>query len=182
MSDPNQPDPVQTRLDQLKLSLLDSKGLRKIPSPEPLIEGYLFKDSLAWIGGQPGSCKSFIAAEAACCIATGRPWFGHHVTKGKVLYLIAEGVSGFSDRIEAWEEYYGEDADGVTFLPVPVQFINDTDFAAFGQLVIDLAPDWSSSTPRHDAPSVTKRTTPATWVSSSNDSRRSGGPLVAPAS
>jgi hypothetical protein len=139
--DPNAPDPVQTRLDTLKLSLLDSKGLRNIPSPKPIIDRHIFKDSLSWISGAPGHGKSFVAAHMACCIGTGREWFGHQVTKGKVLYLIAEGVSGFSDRIETWEEYHGEDAENVIFLPVPIQFLSDVDVDAFGQLLVDLQPD-----------------------------------------
>jgi hypothetical protein len=140
MSDPNAPDPTQTRYDQLAHSLLDSKGLRNIPSPTPIIDGYLFRDSLAWIGGKPGHCKSFVAAEIACCVGTGRSWFGQQVTKGLVLYLIAEGASGFSDRIESWEAYHKEDADNVLFLPVPVQFTNDIDIGAFGQLLVALQP------------------------------------------
>jgi AAA domain len=126
---------ADVRFVELEKALLDSKGLRDIPSPLPLIDGYLFRDSLAWIGGKPGHCKSFVAAEAACCIATGRPWFGQQVTKGTVLYIIAEGASGFSDRIETWETYYGADATGITFLPMPVQFMKDVDVVALGMLL-----------------------------------------------
>ena len=124
---PDVDQPTQTRYDQLMLACLDSKGLRNIPSPLPIIDNYLFRDSLAWIGGKPGHCKSFVAAEMACCVGTGRDWFGNPVKQGKVLYLIAEGASGFSDRIETWEEYYGTDATNVTFLPVPIQFKADVD-------------------------------------------------------
>jgi RecA-family ATPase len=52
-----------------------------------------------------------------------------------VLYLIAEGASGFSDRIETWEMYNKADATGCTFLPVPIQFIKEVDVAAFGLLL-----------------------------------------------
>lgn len=42
----------------------------------------------------------------------------------KVLYLIAEGVPGFSERIQSWEQYNGVSTKGlVTFLPVPIQFM-----------------------------------------------------------
>lgn len=141
MGEPDDNTQVQTRYDQLKLALLDSKGLRNIPSPIPIIENYLFRDSLAWIGGKPGHCKSFVAADIACCVGTGRTWFGNAVKQGTVLYLIAEGASGFSDRIETWEEFNRLDAANVTFLPVPVQFMNDIDVAAFGQLLVDMKPD-----------------------------------------
>jgi hypothetical protein len=43
------------RFVELEKALLDFKGLRDIPSPVPLIDGYLFRDSLAWIGGNPAT-------------------------------------------------------------------------------------------------------------------------------
>jgi hypothetical protein len=64
-----------------------------------------------------------------------------------VLYLIAEGASGFSDRIETWEMYNNADATGCTFLPVPIQFIKEVDVAAFG-LLLAIGMTSSSSTPR----------------------------------
>lgn len=131
----DQQDKTIVRLEELERSLLDSKGLRNIPSPEPIIDGYLFRDSLAWIGGKPGHFKSFVAAEMACRVATGTPWYGHPVKQGKVLYLVAEGASGFSDRIETWEHYNEMDAVEATFLPVPIQFIQEIDVAAFGLLL-----------------------------------------------
>jgi hypothetical protein len=148
MSDPNAPDPaqkqadaIQVRLYELETSLMDSKQLRNIPSPIPIIDKYLFRDSLAWIGGKPGHFKSFVAGEMACCVGTGRDWYGHKVTKGRVLYVIAEGAAGFSDRIETWENYYGEDADNVVFLPMPIQFLNAIDVVAFGRLLVKMQPD-----------------------------------------
>jgi AAA domain len=141
MGEPDEATQTQTKLDWLEGQLLTSKGLRNIPSPVPIIDGYLFRNSLAWIGGKPGHCKSFVAAEIACCVGTGRPWFGHQVTQSKVLYLIAEGVSGFSDRIETWEEFNAVDATGVIFLPVPIQFKDEIDVGAFGQLIVKYKPD-----------------------------------------
>jgi hypothetical protein len=129
-------DATQTRLDQLELALLDSKGLRKIPSPDPLIDNYLFRDSLAWIGGQPGSGKSFVAMEMAHAIGTGQDWFSHTTKQGTVLYIVAEGASGFCDRVETWEEHHGTDAHNVQYLPLPIQFADDIDVAATGQLML----------------------------------------------
>jgi hypothetical protein len=126
---------TSVRLAELEKALLDSKGLRDIPSPVPIIDGYLFRDSLAWIGGKPGHFKSFVAAEMACRVATGTHWYGHATKQGKVLYLVAEGASGFSDRIETWEMYNELDAIGCTFLPMPIQFMKEIDVAAFGLLL-----------------------------------------------
>ena len=83
MNEPDDDTQIQTRYDHLLLQCMDSKGLRNIPSPIPIIDNYLFRDSLAWIGGKPGHCKSFVAAEMACCIGTGRDWFGHTVNPAR---------------------------------------------------------------------------------------------------
>ena len=53
-------------------------------------------------------------------------WFGHPIKQAKVLYLIAEGVPGFGQRIATWEKYNRVSTKGwVTFLPVPIQFMKD---------------------------------------------------------
>ena len=59
MSIPGAPDSQpESRLDELRDALIDSAGLDKLPAPEPLIDGLLFSDSLAWLHGKPGHCKS----------------------------------------------------------------------------------------------------------------------------
>jgi hypothetical protein len=135
-------DKAAVRLEELERALLDSEQLANIPPPEPLIDGYLFRDSLAWIGGKPGHCKSFAAAEMACRIATGTPWYRHATKQAKVLYLIAEGVPGFGQRIATWEAYNGLSTKGwATFLPVPVQFLKDVDVLALAMLLDKRRPD-----------------------------------------
>lgn len=126
---------------ELRGKLLTVAGLRDIPPPVPLVEGYLYRDSLAWLGGKPGHGKSFLAVDLACCIATGTAWHDHEVTAGKVLYLIAEGVSGLSRRIDAWALAHGRQVERVVFLPVPVQLLTRVDVAAFARLLAELAPD-----------------------------------------
>jgi RecA-family ATPase len=129
-------DKAAVRFEELERALLDSEQLANIPPPEPLIDGYLFRDSLAWIAGKPGHCKSFAAAEMACRIATGTPWYGHATKQAQVLYLIAEGVPGFAQRIATWEAYHGLSTKGwATFLPVPIQFIKEVDVLAFAMLL-----------------------------------------------
>lgn len=72
----------------------------------------------------------------ACCIGTGRPSFGHATKQAKVLYLIAEGVPGFSERIQSWEQYNGVSTKGlVTFLPVPIQFMKRRGRCRFAMLL-----------------------------------------------
>jgi len=57
-----------------------------------------------------------------------------------VLYLIAEGASGLSQRVDAWELANGRKADDVMFLPVPVQLMKDIDVTAFALVLKDVQP------------------------------------------
>lgn len=133
-------DVVARRQEDLRARLLDAEGLRNIPAPVPLVAELLYVDSLAWLQGKPGSAKSFVAVDLACCVGTGTPWHGHQVTAGRVLYLIAEGASGLSRRVDAWSLANGRPVDNVLFLPVPVQLLQAVDLAAFVALIGDLAP------------------------------------------
>jgi hypothetical protein len=128
-----------TRLDELRGQLLDSAALDSLPDPEPLIDGVLFRDSLAWLHGKPGHGKSFVALDWSGCIATGLPWQDSPVTAGHVLYVIAEGVSGLRQRVRAWEDYTGQRM-GVRFLPVAVQLLSTGDVSAVIELARELKP------------------------------------------
>lgn len=133
-------NPTQARLAQLRAALVDSDGLDSIPDPVPLIDGVLFRDSLAWLYGKPGSGKSFVALDWAGCIANGMPWQLREVSRGTVLYLVAEGVSGIRKRVRAWEEAFRTPMKDVTFLPVAVQLLHGTDRQALLALVGELKP------------------------------------------
>jgi hypothetical protein len=144
---PESPPPAdqdQTEIDRRYLDLvgrvLDIDGLRNITPPTPLVDDYLFQDSLAWLGGKPGHAKTFVAVDVACCVGTGTPWHGSSVVEGRVLYLIAEGASGIALRVNAWELAHGRKADNVLFLPVPVQMMEPIDVAAFGLVLAALQP------------------------------------------
>lgn len=131
---------VDARYLELHSRLLNLDGLRKLPPPTPLVDGYLFLDSLAWLGGKPGHGKTFAAIELAYCVGTGTAWHGHHVTKGQVLYLIAESVSGVPSRADAWTLANGRNDENVVWLPVAVQMMETIDVAAFGQLLAEIKP------------------------------------------
>lgn len=104
--------------------LMTTAQLRTLPPLEPLIDDILEIDALAWIIGKPGSGKSFVALDMAMAIATGRPWHGHAVRKGSVIYLAAEGGRGISPRVDAIMIHYGltdADTEGFLCLPLPVE-------------------------------------------------------------
>lgn len=92
--------------------MLSFTQLEALPDPVMLNE-YLSLDSIAWIGGNPGAYKSFVAVQWACDAAQE----GHGV-----VYVVAEGVSRFSVRFQAWAE--ANDCrvpQGLMFLPRSVQ-------------------------------------------------------------
>lgn len=69
-----------------------------------LIDDWLPSSGIAAIYGHPGSGKSFFALHMAAHIASGRPWAGRHVERGLVLYVVAEGATGFRNRMFAMRE------------------------------------------------------------------------------
>lgn len=93
------------RKARLLADCLTSAQLDEIEPLEPLIDGWVFKSTLAQIFGPSGHYKSFVAADMARAVCTGEQWFGHETSKGKVLYVCAEGVQGFRARIRAIEGY-----------------------------------------------------------------------------
>lgn len=128
-------------LDMLRAALVDSAGLDNIPDPDPLIgEDLLFRDCLVWMVGKPGCMKSFTALDMAGCVGTGEHWQGWPVKQGKVLYLVAEGVSGTKKRVRAWEKAMGRTMDDVIFLPIAVQSKLATQWAALIELATELKP------------------------------------------
>ena len=131
-------DEELSRLGQLRAALLDSAGLDNLPVPESLIDGWLFRDSLAWLHGKPGNGKSLVSLDWAACIDAGLPWLSQPVSKGPVLYVIAEGATGLHARVRAWEDR-AQIKTGVRFLPVAIQLLNTGDASAIAELAAELA-------------------------------------------
>lgn len=94
-------------------------------SVQPVIEGlWLVEDWLpahgvAAIYGHPGSGKSFLAMDMGLRIAMAWMIAGRAVTQGLVLYVCAEGQTGFRNRLAAFREVHDVPAD-VPFAFVPI--------------------------------------------------------------
>jgi len=82
--------------------LLTISQLRDLPPPTPLIDGIIDLDNFGILYGRRGSYKSFLALNWGLAIAAAVTWDGLPVTEGTVLYVVAEGVSGTYQRIDAW--------------------------------------------------------------------------------
>lgn len=74
---------------------------------QPVLDGFwLIPDVVPRSGpttifGHPGGAKTFLALSIAAAVASGRTWAGRPVEKGPVLYVVAEGVTGFRNRLVA---------------------------------------------------------------------------------
>lgn len=110
---------------QFRGRFLTPTDIRNLPEPQPLIGNVLNRGTTALLYGKWGTSKSFIALDWACSLATGRQWQGRPTEKVKVLYVVAEGVSGFAGRLDAWETAWRTKVnDGViAFLPIPVNLM-----------------------------------------------------------
>jgi|SRR6476620_1210982 len=113
--------------------LLNRSALRNLPPPEPLIKNVLDRGTVALLYGHWGTCKTFIAVDWACSVATGHKWQGLETERLKVLYVAGEGAQGYQARLDSWESGWQTkipDAD-LTILPVGV---NLTDNKAGGDV------------------------------------------------
>lgn len=86
-----------------------------------LIDDWLPSSGIAAIYGHPGSGKSFFALHMAAHVASGREWAGRHVERGLVLYVVAEGATGFRNRMFAMRENGEIAADGpLAYVATPI--------------------------------------------------------------
>lgn len=117
--------------------LIDSGDLDNLPAPEPLIADTLDRDTLAILSGGYGTGKSFVAIAWALSVATGTPWMGRKVEKGRVLFVLGEGLHGMRSRRAAWMKHHGVDvANGaLTFTSGPVNLGDGEDVDALSEIV-----------------------------------------------
>lgn len=102
---------------QFEAEIID---LDDLEDPEPLIEGFLHRDTLVRTFGPPKSLKSFVTLDMAACVSLGIEWQGHRTEQTTVLYIVAEGARGVKKRRNAWNEHHDTEMK-VIFYPKPVQ-------------------------------------------------------------
>ena len=98
-----------SRLAHLHASRQGLRGnVRWFSTPEPylhepeLIRSTLPATGVAFIGGQSGAGKTFLAIELAFCVALGLPFAGRQIERpGGVIYLAFEGAGTIAGRVAA---------------------------------------------------------------------------------
>ena len=103
-----------------EFSLIDDEDILKEPIVAFLVAQVLPARSLCLLVGRSGTAKTFLALDMALAVASGRPWHGHQVRKGPVIYVAAEGWSGLGSRIRAWKARHNQIGQHVG-----VQFLQD---------------------------------------------------------
>jgi hypothetical protein len=68
---------------------------------KPLIKGLLDQGAMSVIYGESNAGKTFVALDLAYHVAAGVAWARHRVTRGRVVYVVAEGGRSFARRCEA---------------------------------------------------------------------------------
>ena len=98
-----------------QFSFIDPDSLTAVPSTKWLVEGLIPLKEITMICGAPKHLKTMCLVSLLCSTAVGRPWFGHQVQQGKVLYVIGEGGDAFLGRVKAWQTLNDVESFGGNF-------------------------------------------------------------------
>jgi hypothetical protein len=94
--------------------------IRALPKPREFVEGLLCVKESSVIYGDSNVGKSFFTLDLGLHVALGWRWRDREVEQGGVLYIAGEGVSGLSNRLEAFQQKHGaENVAGAAFAVVP---------------------------------------------------------------
>ena len=81
-----------------------------------IVKGVIPRAQVAVIYGAPGSGKTFAVLDMALAIARGQQrWHDKRVNPGAVIYLLAEGAFGLSERLVAYRNHFGVDTEALPF-------------------------------------------------------------------
>jgi RecA-family ATPase len=102
--------------DPLRGFVLDDDSA--IEAPDYLVKGLLSREGVAFVGGQSGAGKSFIALLLATCLASGQPFFGRKIKERVgVAVLAAEGAGTYKHRLRVARQHaVGDEALPICYL------------------------------------------------------------------
>lgn len=87
--------------------------------PAWIIKDVLPRAGLAIIYGASGSGKTFFTLDLSGAVARGVEWRGRVTQQGRVVYIVAEGASGFRRRLRAYCDFHGVDIDTIDLWVIP---------------------------------------------------------------
>ena len=141
-----EPDPPGAVIKKPKFTPVHAAQFAEERATSWLIKGVLpaalGAPVLAVMYGASGSGKSFQATDMAIAIARGIPWRGHRVTKGRVVYVCAEGAGGYRKRLKAYAKHHNialEDIDVFVIAAAP-NLLEADDVSALIRAIHPLGP------------------------------------------
>ncbi len=99
--------PIKTREksdNSLNPFIKSGFDILNMPKPKALVADWLDVETVNTWYGQPKGGKTFAALDLGMCVASGTHWHNSPVEQRQVMYVAAEGVRYFPDRVEAWCE------------------------------------------------------------------------------
>lgn len=108
--DVSEPSPVGRDLSMVKEQRFRVLSASEFAQRKPqrwIIKGVLPAAGLCVMYGDSGSGKTFLALDLVGAVARGAEWRGKRVRRGRVAYVVAEGVGGFRDRLDAYASHHG---------------------------------------------------------------------------
>lgn len=114
--------------------------VKDIGPPRWLIKDVLEAETLAVMFGDPGTMKSFLALDMACCIAAHIPWHGRFTKKGPVFIIVGEGGAGYGRRLAAWQKGFVRSLDNVPIFvsTMPAQILDKQSVSEVAEAIDDL--------------------------------------------
>lgn len=108
-----------SRFARLRARVFTLDDLAALPPVEYLVPGVLPRRGLGFLYGPSGHGKSFVALDMGLSIASGIAYAGRPTRRARVLYVVAEGVSGLNRRADAWRIHnpHGDPGDRFKVLP-----------------------------------------------------------------
>lgn len=115
---------------------LDVDQILAQKEPEWLVENLIPRGGIGIVYGASGTYKTFFALDiAARCTLGMDAYFSRKTKKAEVIYIAAEGGTGFRIRLPAWMKHHGRKPVGLYLQPFPSQI--DTEATA-NQLIEDI--------------------------------------------
>lgn len=113
--------PLRRSRPTKRFKILSFEEVEAQPTPTWRVDGVLPSNGFAMLYGPPGVGKTFLALDLALAVASGQPWAARRTMPGHVLYVVAEGVAGFQQRLKA-----GALARSLATTSVRVHFISES--------------------------------------------------------
>ena len=126
-----------------RLGLIPFAEIRPGEEPPYLVKGFIPREGLTVVWGEPKSGKSFQSFDLSMAVARGIDYRGRSVQAGPVVYCAAEGATGFRNRVEAYRRHHDiEDEPPFYLVPDAISLIDDAP-----ALVISIRAPWGETNP-----------------------------------